>query len=192
MQLKSGSPAVAGFMLVEVLVAMLLASLAVVAVAHTHAAALQLTRTGQHRVQAAQLATDLAERLRAHPAGALGAWGEGGASPYQLSQSWAAQQTDSADTLAMACDGPGATCTPQAFAQADAAQWRQQLRHSLPGGAAQVDVDANLALADVWVAWRDAQPLRADETPLAPAECPAGLGLSPGSGVRCVHLRLAW
>lgn len=192
MQLNATSSPVAGFMLVEVLVAMLLASLAVMAVARTHAAALQLTRMGQNRVQAAQLAADLAERLRAHPAGTLGAWGEGVASPYQLSQSWAAQQTVTADPLVTSCDGAATTCTPQAFAQADAAQWHQLIRRSLPGGAAQVSMDANLALADVWVAWRDAQPLRADETPLAPAECPSGLALSPGSGVRCVHLRLAW
>ena len=187
--MKQVSSPVAGFMLVEVLVAMLLASLAVVALARSQTAALQLTRTGQHRVQAAQLAADLAERLRAHPAGALG---EGGASPYQLSASWAAQQTDGADSLATACDGAAASCTPLAFAEADAAQWRQLLRRSLPGGAAHVNMDANLALADLWVAWRDALPLRADETPLAPAECPAALGLSPDSGVRCLHLRLAW
>jgi type IV pilus assembly protein PilV len=135
MQLKQGSLPVAGFMLVEVLVAMLLASLAVMAVARTHVAALQLTRSGLNRVQAAQLAADLAERLRAHPAGALG---EGGPSPYQLSQSWAAQQTDAADPLATACDGAAATCTPREFAQADAAQWRMLLRRSLPSAAAQV------------------------------------------------------
>ena len=189
LKMKQASSPVAGFMLVEVLVAMLLASLAVMALARSHAAALQLTRTGQHRVQAAQLAADLAERLRAHPAGALG---EGGPSPYQLSQSWAAQQTDAADPQATACEGASATCTPLAFAQADAAQWRMLLRRSLPAAAAQVQVDQALPLADVWVAWRDAQPLRADEAPLAPAECPAGLGLSPDSGVRCLHLRFAW
>ena len=191
MQMKSASSPVAGFMLVEVLVAMLLASLAVVAVARTHAAALQLTRSGLNRVQAAQLAADLAERLRAHPAGALG---EGGPSPYQFSQSWAAQQTDAADPLATACDGAAATCTPQAFAQADAAHWRMLLRRSLPSAAAQVQVqvDQALPLADVWVVWRDAQPLRADEAPQAAAECPAGLALSPDSGVRCLHLRFAW
>jgi type IV pilus assembly protein PilV len=189
MQLNQASSPVAGFMLVEVLVAMLLASLAVMAVARSHAAALQLTRTGLHRVQAAQLAADLAERLRAHPAGALG---DGGPSPYQLSQSWATQQTEAADPLAMACDGVTATCSPQEFAKADAAQWRMLLRRSLPSAAAQVQVDAAMALADVWVAWRDAQPLSADESPLAAAECPTGLGLSSDSGVRCLHLRFAW
>jgi type IV pilus assembly protein PilV len=189
MQLKQTSLPVPGFMLVEVLVAMLLASLAVMAVARTHAAALQLTRSGLNRVQAAQLAADLAERLRAHPVGALG---EGGPSPYQLSQSWAAQQSDAADPQAMACDGAATTCTPQEFAQADAAQWRMLLRRSLPSAAAQVQVDQALALADVWVAWRDAQPLRADEAPQAAGECPASLGLSPDSGVRCLHLRFAW
>jgi type IV pilus assembly protein PilV len=191
MQLKQASSPVAGFMLVEVLVAMLLASLAVMAVARTHAAALLLTRSGLNRVQAAQLAADLAERLRAHPAGALG---EGGPSPYQFSQSWAAQQTDAADPQATACDGATVTCTPREFAQADAAQWRMLLRRSLPSAAAQVQVqvDQALPLADVWVAWRDAQPLRADEVPQATAECPAGLALSPDSGVRCLHLRFAW
>jgi hypothetical protein len=64
------------------------------------------------------------------------------------------------------------------------------------GGLRSPEAQAGLRAADdvlgEIVAWRDAQPLSADESPLAAAECPTGLGLSPDSGVRCLHLRFAW
>lgn len=184
MQLKACSQR--GWMLLEVLVAMFLVSVAVLALAGSHAAALRLTRMSQHRAQAAQLAADLVERLRANPAGV---WGEGALSPYQLVQGWAAQQGDALDALAGSCDGAATNCSPAQFAQADMAQWRGLLRRSLPSAAAWVQIDA--ASAQIWVAWRDALPLATDELALASSECPAGLGVRAGDGIRCLALRSA-
>ncbi len=179
----------AGFMLVEVLVALVLASVAVLALASAHAAALRLVRMSQHRVQAMQLATDLAERLRANRAGVPGQ--EGAVSAYQLERSWAAQQGEAADPVASVCDGALAACSPAQFAQADAAQWRSLLRRALPSAAALVRVDALQTQAEVWVAWQDALPLAPDEAPGA-AECPSGLAVDAASGVRCLYLRVLW
>lgn len=178
-----------GFMLMEVLVAMLLASVAVLALAGSHASALRLTRMSQHQVQAAQLAADLAERLRANPAGGVA---DGSASPYQWMQSWTAQQSDALDPMSGACDGAAALCSPVQFAQADMAQWRSLLRRSLPSAAAWVQVDADSTLVQVWVAWRDALPLSADELALGAHACPAGLGVTASQGIRCLSLRSVW
>lgn len=190
MQLKPPSRrSVTGFMLVEVLVALVLASVAVLALASSHAAALRLGRMSQHRVQAMQLAADLAERLRANRAGVPGQ--EGAASAYQLERSWAAQQGEAADPMASACDGALTACSAAQFAQADAAQWRSLLRRALPSAAALVRVDALQSQAEVWVAWKDPLPGSLDEA-LGAAECPPGLAVDAATGVRCIYLRVLW
>lgn len=180
----------AGFMLTEVLVAMLLSALAVVALAGLHARALQASRMGQHQVVAMQLVADLAERLRANRAGAQP--GAGGASAYQLESSWEAQQSKAAASALPACDSAGTACSATEFAQADLAQWRILVARALPSGAAWVQVDGGAGLADIWVAWADALPARADESPAAAGQCPAGLAVEPGTGIRCMHARVAW
>lgn len=178
----------AGFLLLEVLVALLLAGVAVLALAASQAAGLRATRLSQHRVLAMQLAADLGERLRANPAAAQGPEGPAGA--YRLTLSWAAQQADAHALQAGPCEGPGAQCTPAQLAQADMAQWRVLLRRSLPGGAGFVELQPAVGAADVWVAWQDAR-LEPDGQAQAPAKCPAGLA-DASAGLRCVHLRVAW
>ena len=178
------------FALIEVLVSLLLAGLAVVGLATAQASALRTTRMGLHRTVAQQAIADLAERLRANRVGASNT--ESGASPYQLQQTWSAQQSDAAQPLAQSCDGPQAVCTPLGFAQADLAQWQTLLRRSLPSAAGWVQVDVAAGLADVAVAWTDARPLNLDEAPRGPDECPAGLGIDATSTVRCLQARVAW
>jgi len=186
MQLKLAQ----GFMLLEVLVAMLLTGLAVLALISAQAAALKGARLSLHRVMAAQLAADLGERLRANPAGVLLAGGD--ASPYRIALGWAAQQAGGGLQTTLRCEGASATCSPLEFAQADVAQWRELVARQLPSGAAHVDLDVAQALADIWVAWHEPLGPSADESPRAVAECPAAWGVEPASGVRCVHLRMAW
>lgn len=173
-----------GFLLVEVLVAMFLAALAVLALARAQAAALQALRSSSHQVLALQMATDLAERLRANRAGAL----PGAAGAYQFVA--AALPADGTDPLASLCDGPAAVCSPADLARADVAQWRQLLRRQLPQAAAGVQIDGGLGLADIWIAWRDA--LSADDATLGPTVCPAELGGAGTGALRCLRLRVAW
>ena len=58
-----------GFMLIEVLVAMLLSAVALLALASANAAALRYTKMSQYRAQALTLAVEISERMRANPAG---------------------------------------------------------------------------------------------------------------------------
>jgi type IV pilus assembly protein PilV len=181
---------VAGFMLMEVLVALLLAALAGVTWAGLHARALQAGRMGLNGALAAQLAQDLGERLRANRLGAKGLEGE--PSPYQSTRSWAEQQGHAFDAASQACDGAARMCAPAEFAQADLAQWQAQVQRTLPGGAAFVEVDGLGGWAEVWLAWVDAQAVASDEAPQASGECHAGLAVPPDTGVRCLRARVAW
>jgi type IV pilus modification protein PilV len=56
-----------GFMLIEVLVAMLLSAVALLALASANAAALRYTKMSQYRAQALTLAVEISERMRANP-----------------------------------------------------------------------------------------------------------------------------
>lgn len=182
MQLALSSRA-QGFLLVEVLVAMLLAALAVLALARVQAAALQATRaSGQHAL-ALQLASDLAERLRANRAGAL----LGAASAYQFVAP--ALPSAPADAVAALCEGPAALCAPTDLARADVAQWQALLRRQLSQGAAQVQLDAAQGLAEIWIAWRDAS--QADDAALG-SVCPAALSAVGPGALRCLMLKVAW
>ena len=69
------------------------------------------------------------------------------------------------------------------------AQWRGLLRRSLPSAAAWVQLDEASALAQVWVVWRDALPVAADEAAPLSVDCPSGLGVSVDEGIRCLSLR---
>ena len=172
-----------GFLLLEVLVALLLAALALLALAGSQARAVRAVRSGQQAGQALMLAQDLAERLRTQPGLAV----QDG-SPYELLLSWSAQQAG-ASPVAEACNGAEAPCTAEAFARADFAQWRSLLARSLPASAAYVDADPAHGVVQLWVAWRE-PPLAVDELAGAEGECPAGLGVDAASGVRCVFLKV--
>lgn len=186
MQLKT--PALPpGFALLEVLVAMLLAAVAVLALASVHVAALHATRSNLHRTAAAQLAMDLGERMRANRAAAL----LGVGSPYQVNTSWDAGPLVATDPVASLCDGPGAACSPVDLARADVAQWQLLLRGALPAGAVQVQLDAAQALADIRIGWREVLATATDELPANAADCPAAVAAGAGA-LRCLRERLAW
>lgn len=170
-----------GFLLVEVLVAMLLAALGVITLSALHAAALQATRANLHRVTATQLASDLAERMRANRAGV----GLGAASPYQFTLAGVSV----VDPAASMCDGPAAVCSAADLARADIAQWRLLLGRALPSASARVQLDLVLSVADIWISWRDAAGR--DEPAPAP-DCADGAGVGGGSVLRCVSWRVAW
>ena len=66
-----------------------------------------------------------------------------------------------------------------------------ELRRSLPGGAAVVEVDVANTAADIWVAWRDA-PMPGDEALTGLPDCPSALASTSGAPVRCLHARVSW
>ena len=176
-----------GFALLEVLVAMMLAAMAVLAMSAVQVAALHGTRSNLHRVAAARLALDLGERLRANRSAAL----QGADSPYQVITRWEADPTDASDPVASLCDGPQTTCSAADLARADVAQWQQLLQQALPPGTAQVQLDAAQGLAEIRIGWREALASATDESPTDSADCPASAPSGAGA-LRCLRERLAW
>ena len=105
-----------GFMLIEVLVAMLLSAVALLALASANAAALRYTKMSQYRAQALTLAVEISERMRANPAGFA-------AQAYDYSASFAAQ-SGSPDLPAQLCTAGNSVCSALELAALDLAQWR--------------------------------------------------------------------
>jgi len=170
-----------GFMLIEVLVAMLLSAVALLALASANAAALRYTKMSQYRAQALTLAVEISERMRANPAGFA-------AQAYDYSASFAAQ-SDSPALPAQLCNADNSVCSALELAALDLAQWRVLARAALPQGSVFVQRQAAFAAADVWLAWRDPLLANTDEKTALVKECPAGLALDDSS-VRCSYFRV--
>ncbi len=152
--LKPPRVAQRGTSLLEVLVAMLLLSLAMLPLASLHARALQNTRTAQYRASAARLAQDWSERMRANRLAALA-----GAYDVQLSA------TDFADNRSVpACADP-THCTAAEIAARDLVEWRHAARASaLPGvGMVSVSEASQAGVIDIRIDWT--QPAMAGSAP---------------------------
>jgi type IV pilus assembly protein PilV len=170
-----------GFMLIEVLVAMLLSAMALLALASANAAALRFTKMSQYRAQAVTLAVEISERMRANPAGFA-------AQAYDYSASFTAQ-SDSPALPAQLCNAVNSVCSALELAALDLAHWRVLARAALPQGSVFVQRQAAVDAADVWLAWRDPLLAKADETTAPAKECPAGLALGDTS-IRCSYFRV--
>lgn len=158
-----------GFGLVEVLVALLVVAVGVTGSLRLLVHGLREARAALWRTQAAILAADLADRMRANAAG-MGAYDPAG---YP------------GGPAADACD-PVAPCTPEALAEADLADWLATVEARLPRcgvpgaqvAAVTIEPDAGAALDRVRIVlrWRD---------PLAgtPASSSTDLAVArPGAG----------
>lgn len=182
----------AGVTLLEVLVALLLSAVALLALAGASATALRLGKMSQHRMNAALLAADMGERVRANPAAVSG-------KQYEFTLAWTSQ-TGVPEPPA-ACQGAASFCSAADLAAHDLTHWRSEARRLLPMGAVylQSSESGNSGQSawttDIWVAWQEPAPARdaagiADESPAAPDECPPGLGVSADPQVRCSHVRV--
>jgi type IV pilus assembly protein PilV len=170
-----------GFSMIEVLVSMFIVSMGVLAVAGLIQAAARYGKTSELRTTATLLANDIADRIRANPAGAGG---------YEfVSSAW---------PVAPAAPGApcnrAAPCTPGALAQADLAGWTSRVRALLPLGSAYVKYRPATGAAgpamDVWVGWRDGGTLPAvASTGRTGTECPQAWSAASAS-VRCIYLQV--
>lgn len=133
-----------GFTLIEVLVTTLVVGLGLLGLAGLQTASLRNTQTAEQRTEAARLAAEMADRMRANMPGVT-------AGNYHLNSS----------TSTVGCfDNSG--CTPAEIANDDMAQWRTALRTRLPGGA---NVTGVVCI--------DSNPNNGSPTPAAPS-CDAG------------------
>jgi type IV pilus assembly protein PilV len=106
-----------GITMVEAMVALVVISVGMLGIAGLYLSSLQAGRSANLRIQAVNLASEMADRIRANRT-AKGA--------YALT----------AGTLPTAVDCATATCTPAQLAQSDQNLWVTSLRRALPGSTA--------------------------------------------------------
>lgn len=120
-----------GFTLVEALVALVVLSIGMLGIAALYVESLRAGRTALVRSVAVNLASDMADRIRANRAGGV------------------AYEKDAADAGVLDADceqaGASASCTPAVMADHDKAIWDAEVIRSLPGGTAQIDHDDTTA-----------------------------------------------
>jgi type IV pilus assembly protein PilV len=175
----------AGFSLVEVLVAMLVASLGILALAVLLQASTRYAKIGQLRATATLLASDIADRIRANPAGS-----EAGTGDYDL--------TDEAFPSPLppphspcSSDAP---CDSASLAQLDLARWAARVRATLPQGSAWIRAypakPPAPAHVDVWLGWTDPlTPSPGTAADRSDSECPDAWKRAEAP-VRCVRLQV--
>lgn len=166
-----------GFMLIEVLVALVLTALAIAAWLQSQATALQQTRMNQHRTLAMLLVADMAEILRASPAYAPAM--EHAGSPGAVSAS-----------PAPACQA--ANCDAPAWAAAELQQWRDRVRQALPDGSSQIRIDSLQRSARITLAWREGSAWELPTDRPAYLNCSIVGGLLQGDKIECLLVEVAW
>lgn len=140
-----------GASLLEVLVAILILSFGMLAMAGLHSVAFKYGKMAQFRGVATQLAADLADRMRANPQGAL-------AGDYVFLDAYDA--SPGAVDLP-ACGDAIACANPAAMAERDLAEVRRVVQNALPGGWLHITQDPGPAsrMYTVWVLWQDPDAL---------------------------------
>lgn len=194
-----------GASLIEVLVAILIVSLGVIAMGGLLASATRLGKASESRAIASLLAADIGDRMKANLCALYGQYTDAqnvtqcvgaAAGGYDLTAAFAVGGTAPADAPACAA---ATACTPAELAAIDVAQWRQSLFHGLPNGVGYIAYDAaaraggGSGAVDVWVAWLDAKALSVAEFQdidnLNAKNCPPGFrDLNPQP--RCMYFRV--
>lgn len=142
-----------GMTLIEVLVAIVVLAVGVLAMAGLQAATARYGANSGARSASAALLADIAERIRinADSAGANFSQTAASTSLYLLDERWADQQREPA---APNLDCLAAACSAAQRAVYDMAVWRQQVRAALPQGAALVSGDRASGI-QVTLMWLD-------------------------------------
>jgi type IV pilus assembly protein PilV len=174
----------AGVSLVDVLVALLVVSLGLLAMAGLLGTTSRFSKTGEFRSTASLLAQDITDRLRANLSGARDG-------RYNLVTSeLASARPDSAAACAVAD-----ACTPAELAAIDLAEWQATLYNSLPRGTGHLQFNGETA--DLWIIWQDPSTLDddADKTRFltgadGKSACPPGFSLADPIP-SCMYFRVA-
>ena len=173
-------PRMRGSTLIEVLVAILIACVGLLAMARLSAAAIGHQKSAQLRLAGLSLAQQYAERARLNVYGYdLGGYTIG------LDDVVPTRPTLNAN----AADETAAS----ELAQDDRAVFMAIVNAALPDGRARVDSlpTATSRDLDVWLLWRDTALADADTLGAAAHQCPDGLSDQVRDGARCMHLRVS-
>jgi type IV pilus assembly protein PilV len=146
-----------GASLIEILVAVLIVTFGILALAALQANSVRYNKTSELRTVASLLAKDMADRMRANVTGVQ-------VLSYNSSETTYANAASTVANETMAniptCDYP-VVCSAQQIAAIDLAQWRRSLFFGLPQAAAYIQYQAPSvtggggASADLWVVWDD-------------------------------------
>ena len=177
-----------GGSLIEVLISIVIASVALLALAGVNASSVRYTKMSQYRATAAHLAADIGERMRANKGTATPATGFL-AGNYDYTATFANQATKATLPTAL-CNLVTDTCTAAQIAALDLAQWRIVVRDQLPEGSVFILRQSGQVAADVWVAWRDPAVANTDEAPAIAAECPDAMSIESDLSIRCSFFRI--
>lgn len=175
----------AGFSLVEVLVAMLVASVGILALAGLLQASTRYAKIGQLRATATLLASDIADRIRANSTGSEAATGD-----YDLTDE-AFPGPPPPPHAPCSSESP---CDSAALAQLDLAHWTARVRATLPQGSARIRTHPAKpparAYVDVWLGWADTlTPSPGSAAERSDSECPDAWKRAEAPA-RCVHLQV--
>jgi type IV pilus assembly protein PilV len=169
--------------LIEVLVAILVASLGLLALAGSTAASVRYTKMAQYRATATQLASDIAERARANIV-------DGVVDPYEVKSKFDDQATLPTKPVTT-CRAAADTCAVADIAAMDLYEWRLAARNQLPEGSVYLVKDAAVAGAfDLWIAWRDPSLATNEASTIGAKECHVGLTIDSTTSVRCMYFRV--
>jgi len=173
-----------GVGLIELLVAIVIASLGLLSLAGMQAFAARHARLGQSQAMATHLAQDLGERMRANRSGSY-------AYNHSFSEQLASFAPDPDSPPSPRCTAAADSCTSDQMAIADLFDWRLDVRTLLPQGSVFVQPDASgdAAGVDVWIAWSEPRG-RSGASDRRDSECPPGLALPADASVRCLYMRI--
>jgi len=116
--------AYAGYVLLEALIAVVVAAVGFVGAARLQTLGLAINNSGQARQKATLLGYQMADRIRANQAGVT------------------AHAYDRPEAGETGCLAVATGCTPAQLAAADLGEWQAEIRSQLPGGAGVVCLDS--------------------------------------------------
>lgn len=164
-----------GSSLVEVLVAILVLSVAVVGAAGVQLKAMKFSQVSQQRSTAVQHAAAMAEQMRANLAASSQS-----TSPYEFNHSYSEIPTKLQAITAPACT---AACSAEEMARRQLLDWQSRMANGLTGGRGTIARTAPAAGSPfvVTVMWREKEIESTQRSPNCPATAP--------TDVQCVTLR---
>ena len=178
-----------GGSLIEVLISIVIASVALLALAGINASSVRYTKMSQYRATAAQLANDMGERMRANKGSSVAPTTGFMAGNYDYTTAFSGQTTK-ATLPSTLCNTSASTCTPAEVAALDLAQWRIIVRDQLPEGSIFILRQSTEIAVDLWVAWRDPAVAATDEAPALALECPNAMNTGGDLSIRCSYFRI--
>jgi type IV pilus assembly protein PilV len=178
-------PSQAGFSLIEVLVAILLLSIGILALSTTLSYAVQMPKLSGYHAAAVNLASSYVERMRANTDGFAGGAYDQGSSYDGLRSPQARLPTDS-------CAYP--TCNANTMASMDFADLKVAVRAELPAGGALMLRDSQSGVAsssegNLWIVWQEPSTF-ALLSPFTSDNCPTAISSNfSDPAPRCLYLR---